>query len=278
MNRRELIRLGTVTLSGAVLASACGAQPNVESSGNVASAGTAVPNDVTPQDVVADYLQNPNPNASDELKNEVDVVLLRTAASLEESVSSLYDAIVDVDGLLGGNAAALLRRFRDDHRRHADAVNALVRAAGGSAWTKSNPRIDDRYFVPARAAVNGDGNPDAAVDAVVLAHAAESLAGQTYQGVVGMLTSASLRAAAIGVGQEEARHAVVLAQFLNPGYAGVTPAVDADGRPTIASVPSTFGTLSSVQVRLGDPGDTGTKQTFIFETPSLNSLIYTSMS
>jgi len=48
--------------------------------------------------------------------------------------------------------------------------------------------------------------------------------------------------------------------------------------PTIASVPSPFGTLSSVQVRLGDPGDTGTKQTFIFETPSLNSLIYTSMS
>lgn len=262
MNRRDLIRLGTVTLTGAVVASACGKQANVESSSNIASAGTVVPNDKVADEPVDD------------------VVLLRTAASLEVSVASLYDSILGTDGLLSGDAAraaALLRRFRDDHLGHADAVNGLVRAAGGEAWTKPNPRIDDRYLVPALATVVEDGNPDAALDAVMLALAAETLAGQTYQGVVGSLESAALRSAAIGVGQDEARHAVVLAQFLNPGYAGVAPTEDENGRPTVASVPSTFGALSSVQVRLGNPGDTGAKRTFIFETPSLNALIYASM-
>jgi hypothetical protein len=263
MNRRDLIRLGSVTLTSAVVASACGAQANVESSSNIAAAGTVVPNDK-----VADLPVD-------------DVVLLRTAASLEASVAALYNAILGTDGLLSGDyapAAALLRRFRDDHLEHADAVNGLVRAGGGKPWTKPNPRIDDRYFVPALAAVTADGNPDAALDAVTLALAAETLAGQTYQGVIGSLKAASLRAAAIGVGQDEARHAVVLTQLLNPGYAGVAPSTDESGRPTVASVPSTFGALSSVQVRLGDPGDAGAKQAFIFETPSLNALIYTSMT
>lgn len=263
MNRRDLIRLGTVTLTGAVVASACGAQANVESSSNIAAAGTVVPNDKLADEPVDD------------------MVLLRTAASLEYSVAALHDAILGADGLLSGDyapAAALLRRFRDDHLEHAGAVNGLVRAGGGTPWTKANPRIDDRYFVPALAEVVAEGNPDAALDAVTLALAAETLAGQTYQGAVGSLRSASLRAAAAGVGQDEARHAVVLAQLLNPGYAGVAPSTDENGRPTVASVPGTFGGLASVQVRLGNPGDNGAKRNFILETPSLNAYIYASMS
>jgi len=263
VNRRDLIRLGTVTLTGAVVASACGKQANVESSSNIAAAGTVVPNDKLADEPVDD------------------MVLLRTAASLEVSVATLYDAILGTDGLLSGGyapAAALLRRFRDDHLAHADAVNGLVRAGGGTPWTKPNPRIDDRYFVPALAEVTATGNPDAALDAVTLALAVETLAGQTYQGAVGSLESASLRAAAAGVGQDEARHAVVLAQLINPGYAGVAPSTDENGRPTVASVPGTFGGLASVQVRLGNPGDTGAKRNFIFETPSLNAFIYESMS
>lgn len=263
MNRRDLIRLGSVSLTGAVVASACGKQANVESSSNIAAAGTVVPNDKLADEPVDD------------------VVLLRTAASLENSVAALYDAMLGTDGLLSGDlaaAAGLLRRFRDDHLEHAEAVNGLVRAAGGTPWTKPNPRIDSRYFVPALAEVTAGGNPDAALDAVTLALAAETLAGQTYQAAVGSLESPTLRAAALGVGQDEARHAVILAQVLNPGYAGVVPTTDENGRPTVASVPSTFGALSSVQVRLGDPGDSGAKRNFILETPSLNALIYASMS
>lgn len=263
MNRRDLIRLGSVSIAGTVVASACGPQANVESSSNIAAAGTVVPNGKLADEPVDD------------------TVLLRTAASLEFSVSALYDSMLGTDGLLSGDfaaAAAMLRRFRDDHLEHADAVNGLVRAAGGKAWTKPNPRIDDRYLVPALAEVTADGNPDAALDAVTLALAVETLAGQTYQSAVGSLESAPLRAAAIGVGQDEVRHAVVLAQLLNPGYAGVAPSTDENGRPTVASVPGTFGALSSVQVRLGNPGDAGTKRNFIFETPSLNAYIYGSMS
>jgi len=276
VNRRDLIRLGTVTLTGAVVASACGAQANVESSSNIAAAGTVVPNDK-----LADEFPSPQPDESDERKRARNRIYLRTAASLEISVATAYDAILGADGLLSGNyavAASLLRRFRDDHLAHAEAVNRLVVAEGGSAWSKPNPRIDSRYFIPALAEVTASGNPDAAVDTVSLALAMESLAGQTYQGVVGALYGGSLRSAAAALGQDEARHAVVLAQVLNPGYAGVAPSTDENGRPTVASVPGTFGGLASVQVRLGNPGDTGAKRNFILETPSLNAFIYASMS
>jgi hypothetical protein len=180
--------------------------------------------------------------------------------------------------LLTGDYAKLadaVKRFRDDHQEHADAVNKLVVALGGKPFTCANARINSVYIEPAVGLITADDNPDSAMDTVALAHALENLAAQTYQGVVALLSTPSLRADAMRIGQDESRHAVVLAQVLNPGFASVGPTVnEATGRPNIATVPSGFGSLGSVSLTIGTPSPEGIKTNLILETPSLNSLAY----
>ena len=103
----------------------------------------------------------------------------------------------------------------------------------------------------------------------------ENLAAQTYQGVVTLLSDKALRQAAMSIGQDEARHAAVLAQALNPGIAGVLPSINqATGKPNIAAVPGAFGPLAPISVTVGPVNADGTRNALILETPSLNSLAY----
>jgi rubrerythrin len=259
LSRRQLLRISGVSIAGSLALAACGKQSAVEESSNIASAGTVPPTTALPSVEVND------------------VVLLRTAASLEYNAINTYDLALSA-GLLTGDYAKLadaVKRFRDDHQQHADAVNALVVALGGKPFTCANPRIKATYIDPAIELITADGNPDSALDTVALAHALENLAAQTYQGVVGMLSTPTLRADAMRIGQDESRHAVVLAQVLNPGYASVGPTVnETTGRPNIATVPSAYGSLSNVSLTIGTPSPEGTKTNLILETPSLNSLAY----
>lgn len=259
LSRRQLLRLSGISVAGTLALAACGKQADVEQSSNIASAGTVPPTTALPSAEVND------------------IVLLRTAASLEYNAINTYELALSA-GLLTGDYAGLgdaVKRFRDDHQEHADAVNKLVSALGGTPFTCENPRIKSVYIDPAVALITADDNPDSALDTVALAHALENLAAQTYQGVVGMLSTPSLRADAMRIGQDESRHAVVLAQVLNPGYASVGPTVnEATGRPNIATVPTAFGALGSVGLTIGTPSPEGVKTNLILETPSLNSLIY----
>lgn len=259
LSRRQLLRISGISIAGSLALAACGKQSGVEESSNIASAGTVPPTTALPSAEVTD------------------VVLLRTAASLEYNAIDTYELALSA-GLLTGDYAKLadaVKRFRDDHQEHADAVNKLVVALGGKPFTCANPRINSVYIEPAIGLITADDNPDSAIDTVALAHALENLAAQTYQGVVGMLSTPSLRADAMRIGQDESRHAVVLAQVLNPGFASVGPTVnEATGRPNIATVPSAFGALGSVSLTIGTPSPEGVKTNLILETPSLNSLAY----
>ena len=259
ISRRDALRVGGLSVFGAAFLAACGKQSGVVESSNILSEGVVPPTTALPAGIVTD------------------VVLLRTAASLEYNAIDTYNAVLE-GGLLTGDYAKLtdaVKRFRDDHQAHADAVNQLVVASGGKAHTCANSRIDTLYIQPAIALVTAKDNPDMSKDVIALAHALENLATQTYQGVVASLTSPSLRGDAIRIAQDEARHAVVLAQVLNGGYASVGPTTnEATGKPNIASVPSAYGSLSSVLLQVGTPNADGVKAALTLETPSLNGLIY----
>ena len=259
ISRRDALRVGGLSVFGAAFLAACGKQSGVVPSANILSEGVVPPTTALPAGIVTD------------------VVLLRTAASLEYNAIDTYNAVLEGD-LLTGDYAKLtdaVKRFRDDHQAHADAVNQLVVASGGKAHTCANSRIDTLYIQPALVLITEKDNPDMSKDIVALAHALENLATQTYQGVVASLTSPSLRGDAIRVAQDEARHAVVLAQVLNGGYASVGPTTnEATGKPNIASVPSAYGSLSSVLLQIGAPNADGVKAALTLETPSLNGLIY----
>jgi hypothetical protein len=168
-----------------------------------------------------------------------------------------------------------VKRFRDDHIAHASALNGLIVALGGKEHTCANERIHRIYIEPALEIITASDNPDMAKDVVALAHALENVATQTYQGVVTSLSTPNLRADAIRIAQDEARHAVVLAQVLNGGYASVGPTTnEATGKANIASVPAPFGPLATIPLTIGTPSAEGLKTSLSLETPSLNSFIY----
>ena len=257
-SRRDVLRLGGVSAAGILLA-ACGKQAGVEESKNVKSIG------VMPE---TEGLAN---------VEVTDIVLLRTAASLEYNAIDTYDAALGLGVFAGAFAAAgdIAKRLRDDHAGHANAINGLITELGGTPFTCGNPRLNEIYIAPALALITDADNENPALDVVVLAHALENLAAQTYQGVVTLLSERDLRRAAMGIGQDEARHAAVLAQALNPGIAGVLPSVDADtGKPNVAAVPGAFGPLTPISVTVGPVNADGTRNSLILETPSLNSLAY----
>ncbi|MEK0443910.1 MAG: ferritin-like domain-containing protein [Ilumatobacteraceae bacterium] len=261
-SRRQVLRFGGAGVAGVVLA-ACGKQANVPESENVVSVGVA-PSKVT--------LPNVEVN---------DVVLLRTAASLEFNAIDTYEAALGLGVFTGAFAAAgdIAKRLRDDHKGHAEAINGLITKLGGTPFTCGNPRINEVYIAPALELITATDNENPALDVVVLAHALENLAAQTYQGVVTMLGDKALRQAAIGIGQDEARHAAVLAQALNPGLSGILPSVNPDtGKANVAAVPSAFGPLTPINVTVGPVQADGSRVSLILETPSLNSLAYDSVS
>jgi rubrerythrin len=257
-SRRQLLRFGGVGAAGVVLA-ACGKQAGVEESKNITAVG-----------LMPEATKLPDAEVND-------LVLLRTAASLEYNAIETYEAAIALGVFTGSfaEAGSIARRLLDDHRGHADAINSLVTTLGGKPFTCGNPRLSEVYISPALALITDEANENPALDVVVLAHALENLAAQTYQSVVTVLSDKSLREAAMTIGQEESRHAAILAQALNPGLAGVLPSVDdATGRPKVATVPGAFGPLTPIPVTLGPVNDDGTRASLNLETPSLNAFIY----
>ncbi|MBM3742083.1 MAG: ferritin-like domain-containing protein [Actinobacteria bacterium] len=263
ISRRELLRLSATSLASGLVLAACGKQSGVQDDGAIARLGEA-------------------PSTTALAEAEVnDVVLLRTASSLEYNAIDTYTAALGLGVFKGDLAGAteIAKRFREDHQNHADAVNGLVRALGGKEYRCANTRINDLYLAPALALITDEKNPNVGIDVVALAHALENLAAQTYQGVVELISDPKLRADAIRIGQQESRHAALLAQVLNPGLAAVGPTFDeTTGKPKIAAIPGAFGSQTNIQLTVGAPKDDGSRTTLLLETPSLNSLIYEGVS
>lgn len=265
LSRRRFLVAGGATITFGALVAACGGS---ESTG-IARIGNA-----------------PDPNELPDGK-VTDVTLLRTATSLEYNAIFVYEAAADA-GFLSGDAATLAQRFLRDHRAHAQATAALTEELGGKAFEKPNPRLQAIYVEPALALITGDEasgaapTDDPAADVLALAYALETLAGATYQSYVPLFNDKALRAAAMGIGEEEARHAAVLGALANPTrlVSSFGLSIPADFRedtevPAVAyAVPSAFGTLAPVPVTLGPANESGVRTTVNLETPSLNSMVY----
>jgi hypothetical protein len=271
VGRRNLLRMGGLAaVSGAVIV-ACGTDD---------TAGTVT---VPPRLGTA-----PEPERlSEAIIN--DVVILRTAASLEYLAIDTYDFVLaNFADLFTGAANPLIdvvKRFRDDHQRHGDAANDLIEELGGDRYECANERLFGLYVIPgvqliagseAAASLLGVEAPSTAIppsddplgDVLTLAWGLESLAGATYQGVVPALTVPELRRDAMTVAAEEARHATLLARVLAP------EAIFSGEDTPIAAVPASFGQLGQVSFRIGAPNEVGNKTLVTLDSPSLNSLIY----
>lgn len=248
LGRRQLLRAGGLTIGAGAILAACG-EPGESGLARIGEAPTTTalpPGEVT------------------------DPVLLRTAAALGFTIVDAYERIIAAGHVTDAAATKLLERFRDDHQ----SVAEKMAEASGTVVTEGSERLDSLYVTPALEAV--EAAADKAADSLAFAHALECLAASTHQAFVSWLTEPSNRRASIGAGALAAGNAARLALVIRPGLAGVKPETSEDGTPVIsaAAVPSAFGSLAGVDVKLGAESDTGSREVFTFETPSLNSLEY----
>lgn len=265
LSRRRFFLAGGATISFGALLAACGAGE---------STGIARLGDSVPDNALADV-------------EVTDVVLLRTATSLEYNAIYVYEAVASA-GILSGDAATLAARFLSDHRAHAEATSSLTEKLGGIAFAEPNPRLQTIYVEPALKLIVGDTSSgieptaDPVADVLALAYALETIAGSTYQAYIPKLSDPALRGSAIGIGEQEARHAALIGSLLNPDRLvssfGLSIAAqyreEADVPALAYAVPTSFGTLAPAPVVLGAANESGTRTTVNLETPSLNSLIY----
>jgi hypothetical protein len=297
LGRRDVFRIGGFSVATAAVLAACGGYQS-EQLGRVGEASEPEP---LPEAVVND------------------VVLLRTASSLEHSALAVYAAVVDNRDLLDAKYVDVVKRFVADHEEHAALFEKLTKDAGGTPWTVGNPRLDSAIIQPIikRITQGADATPTSAAigpsddpkrDVLNFAHGLESLAGASYQALVGLLTKPLLRAEAINVGVREVRHAALLALTINPDRPGglinlgdlasaqpdapveTTPTTVQDIAapttvaaeevvpqtpiPSVTAIPSQFGSLAQIQLVLGAGDVNGTRLKVNLDTPSLNSLVY----
>ena len=150
-----------------------------------------------------------HPSVSALVEGEVDdVVLLRTAQSLEYTAIDAYAAARALD-VLSAEQDTLVQRFVDDHTGHSVALGGFITAAGGEEFACANPWMQRRVIDPIFDAI--DGSDDKLRDVLNFAQALESLAGASYQSLVGSLTEPDLRMKMMQIGADENRHAATLA-------------------------------------------------------------------
>lgn len=283
-SRRALLRYGGVASLGALVA-ACGDRGGDETPGRVGAA----------------------PTATDRPTGEVnDVILLRTAQSLEYTAIDVYGTFED-EGLVDAAFTEAFAAFVDDHQEHADTLGGLITAAGGDEFACPNPWIMSRAVGPILDNILGDEAQDIPVsdnpqrDAVATALAFENLAGATYQALVASLAERELRGEVVRIAAEEARHASVIAllatgvpkAYVSPvlappetpetsGETGTTTAATEDpataGRPTAYVLTDRFGSLAAATLAVGKPNEAGTRFSATLETPAENSFIYEQMT
>lgn len=206
-DRRSLFRIGGLTVAAAALISACQEEPQLGRVGD-APTTTALPTATVD-----------------------DPTLLRTASSIEHSLSTLYGALLADASLLPAAAKDIITRYRADHDAAAKDFEAATTATGGEAWDCTNPRLDSTVITPAMTRIT-DGTPasreapaippsdDPQRDTMNLAHGLETMIASMYQEYVERLSSGQLRELAARHSLDASRRSALLALTINTSRPG----------------------------------------------------------
>jgi hypothetical protein len=256
--RRDALKLGGLTISAAAFVAACGTdRTGDDAPGRVGYA----PPITDPPDYSVD-----------------DAVLLRTASSLELTAIAVYEAVLGT-GALDDDVTALVERLIENHQEIADEMGRLTESVGGVAWECTNDWYMDRTVTPILEAVAGSDNP--LRDIVNTAVALENVAAATHQTLTIDLEDADAAAATMAAATLESRHSAAIAAaargaegYVSPAITGADTPTDPDGVPYKYAITDRFGSTGQIELVVGAPNEVGVRQTFILQTPSLNSWIY----
>ncbi|MFN8024376.1 MAG: ferritin-like domain-containing protein [Acidimicrobiales bacterium] len=258
-DRRQVFRLGGLSVATAAVVAACGGTSSGVGRVGVAPTTTALPD-----------------------ASVSDIVLLRTAASIEYTAIGVYQAF---KSSAPAAAAETIDRIVADHTAHADAVNQLITDLGGEPWTCGNPRLEDITVPAIAAAINGSDtkapSDNVPRDVMNTAFVLETYAAETYQSFIPMLSDPALRQAAMTIGGEEARHAAILAIAITgspEGYREVTAPDEPPQIPVAYAMPAPFGLLGGQSLVIGAQDEVGQRTTVPVDTPAANTFVYEYMT
>jgi hypothetical protein len=262
-DRRQLLRTGGLTLSLGAIIAACGEdRAGGTDPGRVGEAPSVTPLAESTVD---------------------DIVLLRTAQSLEHSAIDAYAAARGLN-VLSAEQDTIVQRFVDDHTGHSVALGAFITEAGGEEFACANPWVTRRVVTPIFDALKN--SDDQLRDVLNIAHGLESLAAASYQSLVGSLTVPDLRMKIMQIGADENRHAATLAiaitgapdGYVSPVLLGEAAPAEEPEFPVVFAVPSTFGTVSAIELVVGAPNDEGQRFSINLQTPAANTFVYADQS
>ena len=88
------------------------------------------------------------------------------------------------------------------------------------------------------------------------------------------------------IGADENRHAATLAMaitgtpdgYVNPVLLGEAAPAEEPEFPVVYAIPSTFGTVSAIELVVGAPNEEGQRFTINLQTPAANTFVYTDLS
>jgi len=258
LGRRDVLKIGGLTLSLAAIVAACG--DDISGSTDPGRIGIAPP--ITePPDYPVD-----------------DAVLFRTASSIEQTTILLYEAILDL-GVLDEAGTTLVGQLLESHRALDKVMGDLTVAAGGEVWPCTNPWFNDRYLVPITDAIKASDNQIRDIYNVAVSF--ENLGAATYQQYSVQVTKPEQRVAVVNAAALDSRQSAVLViavegsdGYVSPAIDGLEVGTDADGVPLQYAIPWRFGSVAQFELIVGPPNEEGTREDFVIQTPSLNSYIY----
>ena len=177
--------------------------------------------------------------------DDTDVMILQTAASLENLAVATYGAALTLDFVKTGNKTvkAFAETTMKQHGEHADAFNSLAKSLGGKEQTEANPKY---------AAVVEKAKPTLTdyTPLVMLATSLEQVATQTYNANMVLLSDKDALKQMASVMGVESQHLATLR---------AVGALLAGGAPELITVKATDGAvdLSKLPAAAGSVGFEG---------------------
>ena len=206
-------------------------------------------------------------------QNVDDVTLLRTASSMEHSISDAYTKVLAL-GVLPAETTTLVQRFGDQHDQRASYFEDLTRDNGGAAFTAVNEPMQKNIIDPALKDIADAGNDPA--DLSWFVYGLETVATGTLQSFVPILRVPTLRSSVMAVGAAEARSSAIAATLIptvtvvpptqtqEVASAGVTTTTAKGATTTttpaaqlipVTQVPGSFGSQTAVSVAIANKED-----------------------
>lgn len=260
LGRRDALRLGGMGISIAALVAACGDDRGGETSpGRV---GYAPPQTEPPNYPVDD------------------AVLLRTAASVERTIVSTYEWMLET-GTLGADESEFVETLIGAHEETAAELDELTTAVGGTPWECTNPWMVDRLVDPVEATIEVSDDP--ARDMGTFMISLEDMATSTMQMFAGMVEDIDARVGLATGAADTAQQAATAALLVGGPDAAISPDLtggeggtpdETDGVPTMYALSTTFGSVAQFESTIGPADENGVRPSFNFATPADNSYIY----